>query len=69
MHMQLVLFLVTIALVVVGAFFYLNRDTCTECLEAKDAYCEKFLDQFRTEGGEYVLSYKNRIEMTVKGCL
>lgn len=64
--MKVFLFFATIALIVGGAFWYLNRPVCTgDCQTDHEKYCLSL----RTHSGDYEYSYAERVRMTLKGCL
>lgn len=65
----------TIAVVVMGAWWYLNRDRCDAACQAqraaqREALCERELARFRLPGSDdYRLGYLDRIRLVLKGCL
>ncbi len=68
-YMQFIILIITIGLVIVGAFMYLNREPCVECAGAKKEYCATLLKPYITQDGEYALSYLDRIRMSARGCI
>ncbi len=67
-NMRTVLFFISILVVVIGAFLYLNRTPCEgECPEsAGKEYCRS-LDERRKQV-EFNLTYGDRVRMVINGC-
>lgn len=65
--MKTALFFVTIALVVIGAFVYLNRTPCeVNCVSSRALRCEELRATYTKS--DYSLSYGDRVGLLFQGC-
>jgi hypothetical protein len=62
--MNIVMFVITIAVVAAGIFWYSNKDDFSQ---PKAEYC-KHIQELQTQG-EYDFSYGNRVKAVLRGCL
>jgi hypothetical protein len=62
--MRTFFFLIAILLVIVGAFYYLNRDLA---FDLNNPYCLEVAEKMKDQ--EYRMSYGDRVKAVWNGCL